>query len=222
MSVKKTNHKLLLVCGLIGLLGCVSVVVTDLIGIIVVDGYNPISQTISNLAINEKAWIQDIGLNLFAASFVACAVGLFSLSLGGWKWKAGAGMLLLLAIDILAISEYDQYADLSSFGSTVHFTCVCILGVLFALAPALLSFSLHKVSRGWQLFSLWTAIIWAVLSPIFFFTPNGWNGLYERFLSLLVISWIALISWLLVQKGLNQHSVSPFPNEQEAAANRST
>lgn len=210
MSVKKANSKLLLVYGLIGLLGCISVVVTDLIGIVVVDGYNPIAQTISDLAINRKAWIQDIGLNLFAASFATCAVGLFSLNLGGWKWKTGAGMLLILAVDILIISEYDKYADRSSFGSTVHFTCVCVLGVLFTLAPALLSLSLHKVSRGWQLFSLWTAICWGVLSPIFFFIPNGWNGAYERFLSLIVILWVAFISWLLIQKGLNQRSISPF------------
>ncbi|NJL84803.1 MAG: DUF998 domain-containing protein [Leptolyngbyaceae cyanobacterium SM1_1_3] len=220
MSTEKSNKKLLLVCGLIGLFGCISVVITDLIGIVVVDGYNPISQTISDLAIHKKAWIQDIGLNLFAASFVACAVGLFSLNLGGWKWKTGAGILLLLAVDILIISEYDQYADLSSFGSTVHFTCVCILGVLFTIAPALLSFKLHKVSRGWQLFSLWTAICWGVLSPIFFFTPNGWNGAYERFLSVIVIMWVAFISWLLVQKGLNQRLISPF-TDAKATNNRS-
>lgn len=213
MSVRRTNKKLLLVCGLVGLFGCISVVVTDLIGIIVVDGYNPIAQTISDLAINRKAWIQDIGLNLFAASFAACAIGLFSLNLGGWKWKAGASILLMLAVDILVISEYDKYADLDSFGSTVHFTCVCILGVLFTVSPMLLSFRLHKISRGWQLSSRWTAIVWAVLSPIFFFTPNGWNGLYERLLSLIVIVWVALISWLLVQIGLNQDSISPFPNQ---------
>lgn len=211
MSVKQSSNKLLLLCGLIGIFGCVSVVITDLVGIIVVDGYNPISQTISALAIGRKAWIQDVGLNLFVISFLACSIGLFSLNLGGWKWKAGAGILPIIALDILIISEYDRYADLSSFGSTVHYVCVCVLGVLFTLAPALLSFRLQMISRGWQLFSLWTAIAWGVLSPIFFFTPNGWNGAYERFIALIMVAWVALISWLLVQKGLNQRSMSPFP-----------
>ena len=213
MSRRRLNTRILLACGLVGLFGCVSVIVTDFIGIAAVDGYNPISQTISALAITEKAWIQDTGLNLFAASFVACAIGLFSMNLGGWKWKAGAFALLLLAIDVLLISEHDKYAGREGVGASIHIYCVYALGILFTLAPALLSSGLQKVGRGWQHFSRWAAICWAVLSPVFFFVPNGWDGAYERFISLIMITWVSLISWLLVQKGLRRRSISPFRSE---------
>ncbi|MGB3294247.1 MAG: DUF998 domain-containing protein [Phormidesmis sp.] len=213
MNQKQPNIRLLMICGLVGLFGCVSVVVTDFIGIAAVDGYNPISQTISALAITEKAWIQDTGLNLFAASLAACAVGLLSMSLGSWKWKVGASMLLILAIDVLLISEHDKYAGREGVGASIHIYCVYALGILFTLAPALLSSGLQKVSRGWQRFSLWTAICWAALSPVFFFVPNGWDGAYERFISLFMITWVALISWLLVQKGFGKRSITPFRGE---------
>ena len=213
MSTRQLNTKLLLTCGLIGLFGCVSVVATDFIGIAAVDGYNPISQTISALAITEKAWIQDTGLNLFAASLAACAIGLLSMNLGSWKWKVGASGLLLLAIDVLLISEHDKYAGREGVGASIHIYCVYALGILFTLTPALLSIGLQKIGHGWQRFSLWTAICWAVLSPVFFFVPNGWNGAYERFISLVMITWVSLISWLLVQKGLGRRSISPFRSE---------
>ena len=190
-----------MICGAIGLFGCISVVLTDIIGTLVVDGYNPIKQTISNLAINEKAWIQDIGLNLFAASFAACGLGFWIMDLDGTRWKIGSTLLFLLAIDILVISERDTYADLSSFGSTLHLICVVILGVLFILAPWLTAFGLKRISRRYYIYSLATAGFWGVTSFVFFLIPTRWDGGYERFLSLIVIAWVASVSWLLLKQG---------------------
>lgn len=202
---QESSLKLSIVCGGIGLLGCISVIVTDIIGIIVVDNHNPISETISSLAITEYAWIQDSGLDLFAAAFAACAVGLFSLNLGGWKWQTGTSMLLLLAIDIFLIAEHNKYAGREDVvGAAIHIYCVYALGILFSLAPFLLSFGLRKLRGNRHLYSLGTAITWAVLAPIFFFIPNGWDGAYERALSLIVIAWVAVISWMLVKEGRGQ------------------
>lgn len=199
--------------------GCAALLLTDIIGIFAVEGYNPITQTISALAITEKAWIQDTGLNLYAVSFVACAIGLFSMNLGGWKWKTGVSMLLLLAVDILLISEHDKYAGREDVvGAEIHIYCVYALGLLFTLAPLLISFGLKKISRGWYLYSIATAISWMVLSAIFFLIPTGWDGAYERLISLITVAWVALISWLLFQKGLGKSSIAPFPGAQGNAA----
>lgn len=195
---------ILSVLGAIGIFGCISVVITDIIGALVVDGYNPITQTISNLAITEKAWIQDVGLNLFSASFAACGVGFLMLNLGGLRWKAGSSLLLLLAVDILIISEYDTYADADSFGATVHLACVIVLGVLFILAPWLTAFGLKHISRNHYLYSLATAGIWGAFSFVFFLIPTGWDGAYERALSLIVIAWVALASWMLLNQGIRR------------------
>lgn len=210
MNKRRQKSWLLLICGFIGMVGCVGVLLTDFIGIAVVDGYNPIAQTISDLAITENAWIQDIGLDLFAVAFMTCAVSLFSMNLGGWRWKTGTFLLLLLAVDVLLIAEHNKYAGREGVGAAIHIYCVYALGVLFTLAPLLISFGLKKISSGWHLFSLWISISWAILSPIFFFIPNSWDGAYERFIALIMVAWVALISWLLVQRGLKRRSISPF------------
>ncbi|MGB7083987.1 MAG: DUF998 domain-containing protein [Phormidesmis sp.] len=196
-----SNSTILTICGFVGLFGCFSVVITDIVGTIVVDGYNPISQTISDLAINKKAWIQDVGLNLFAASFAACGIGFFILDMDGWKWKVGSILLFVLAVDILVISEFDRYADLDSFGSTVHLSCVVVLAVVFTLMLVLTASGLSKVNQSWRSFNLVTAFIWALMAPVFFVTPNSLNGAYERLLSLIVIAWVTRASKLLLDKG---------------------
>ena len=196
-----STSNILIACGLIGFLGCFSVIITDIIGSIVVDGYNPVSQTISDLAINEKAWIQDTGLNLFAASFAACAIGFLILDLDDWKWKAGSILLFVLAIDILIISEFDKYSDQDSFGSTVHLSCVIVLAIVFTLMLVLTASGLSKAGHGWRSFNLLIAFTWAATAPFFFGVSNSWNGAYERFLSLIVILWITRASSLLLNKG---------------------
>lgn len=196
-----STSTILEICGFVGLFGCFSVVITDIIGAIVVDSYNPISQTISDLAINRKAWIQDVGLNLFAASFAAGGIGFLILNIGDWKWKAGSILLFVLAVDILMLSEFDQYANRDNFGSTVHLACVIILAAVFTLMPILTANGLSKVNRSWGYFNIITAFVWGIMSPVFFVVPNGWNGAYERLVSLIVIGWVARASMFLLHRG---------------------
>lgn len=190
--------------------GCFSVVITDIIGTIAVDGYNPVSQTISSLAITDKAWIQDSGLDLFGLSFAACAAGFFYMNLGGWKWKVGTFFLLLLAVDIVLIAEHNKYAGREGVGAAIHIYCVGVLGVLFMLAPWWLAYGLQKIDPRWYRASLGCAIAWTILSPLFFFTPNGWDGAYERFISAIMIGWVAGASWLLAQVGRGQLRTDPI------------
>ncbi|MEL6383500.1 MAG: hypothetical protein AAFQ89_13825 [Cyanobacteria bacterium J06626_18] len=58
---------------------------TNLIGAVVVDEHNLIRETISALAIEKFAWIQDMGLDFFAAGLIACAIALYSWQLGGFR-----------------------------------------------------------------------------------------------------------------------------------------
>ena len=57
-------------CGVIGILGCVAVLATDLIGIALHEAHNPIKNTISMLAIGKYGWIQDLGLDILAIGFL--------------------------------------------------------------------------------------------------------------------------------------------------------
>ncbi|MBE9042946.1 DUF998 domain-containing protein [Pleurocapsales cyanobacterium LEGE 10410] len=198
---KTSKSKLSLICGIIGIFGCFSAIVTDIIGIILVEDHNPISETISALAIKKHAWVQDTGLDLFAAAMLACAIGLYAWNLGKTRWKIGAVCLGLLGIDVILIAEHNQYAGREGVGASIHIQCVYALAILFAALTLLLSFGLRKVGRSWYRYSIGTSIVWTVLSPIFFFVPTNIDGAYERFISLIMIAWVAAISWLLIKKG---------------------
>ena len=196
-----SSDKLSLICGIIGIIGCVSVIIANIIGVIVVENHNPISETISALAITKHAWIQDLGLDLYAAAMIACAVALYAWNLEGTRWKIAAILLGLLGIDVVLIAEHNQYAGRPGVGAAIHIYCVYALAILFATISLLLSFGLRKVGRSWYRYSMGTAIIWTILAPIFFFVPTNIDGAYERFISLITISWVAAISWLLIKKG---------------------
>ena len=202
----RSSDKLLVICGAIGILGCFSVIIANLIGIIVVEKHNPISETISALAITKYAWIQDTGLDLYALAMFACAIGMFAWNLGNWRWKTSSVLLVLLGIDVILIAEHNQYAGREGVGASIHIQCVYALALLFAAITLLASFGLRKVSRNWYRYSMGTGIVWIVLAPIFFFVPTNIDGAYERFISLITISWVAAISWLLIKKGRGQLS----------------
>ena len=201
MNQSKSLNKLFIVCGIIGIFGCISVVIADIIGIIIVENHNPISETISALAITKSAWIQDLGLDLYAVAMFACAIGLYQWNLGGLRWKIASVLLGLLGIDIILIAEHNQYAGREGIGASIHIQCVYALAVLFAAITFLASFGLRRVGRNWYRYSMGTAIIWTVLAPFFFIVPTNINGAYERFISLITISWVAAISWLLIKRG---------------------
>ncbi|MGF1523276.1 MAG: DUF998 domain-containing protein [Leptolyngbyaceae cyanobacterium] len=195
------KSKLSRICGLIGLVGCICVVVTDLVGAAVVDKHNPISETISELAIGKYSWIQDMGLNFFAAGLIACAVALYTWKLGGFRWKFGTVLLGLLGIDVFFISRYNQYANQASVGSTIHLYLVCALGITFTLLTFLVAPGLRKVGLKWYRFTLWIMVLWTISAPLFFLVPTSWDGAYERLVALIMVTWVAGISWLLAGRG---------------------
>ncbi len=196
-----SGSRLLIACGLIGLAGSAMVVLANLIGIIVRDGYNPIAQTISDLAIGDYAWIQDYGLDAYAVALLACAVGLYRWRAGGKWWEGTAILLLLLAFDIVLIAEHNQYAGRPGRGAAIHLQLVYILGLLFTLIPLSFALGARTLSKRWFRFSLGITIAWLVGGPVFFFVPDGWDGGFERLVGLLMFAWTAAISWLLIQEG---------------------
>ncbi len=121
------------ICGIIGILGCLGVIAGDIIGIMVHEAHNPISNTISMLAIGKYGWIQDLGLDILAVGFLALAAGLYAWKRSGTKWIISLIILVLIAVDIILIAEHNQYAGRP--GNTIHRKLVYALALLF---PALL------------------------------------------------------------------------------------
>lgn len=208
----------LITFGVVTLLACVLVLVSDVVGCYFADQHNPISETISKLAVGDHAWVQDYGLNMFALGIATCAIGLGRWNHGGWQWRVATGLLVLIAIDILVISEYDQYKGFDGFGATIHLTCVYILYMLVAAASLLLAFELGAVHPHYRWRSYVFAAIWLVGCPIFLFaSPTNIDGAIERLLAIALVAWIAMLAWLVLQKGRGRIVTNETPLTDEKA-----
>ena len=208
-------RRLIRTCGLIGLTGCASVVASDIIAWSLVENYSPISQTISDLAAGASSWLLDLGLYLFAAAWFAVAVGSWAWRLAGLSWRIAAASAALLGLDILIIASFNQYAGQENLGANVHLKAVYALGVLFALACLLASLGLRKLSGSLGRSSLIVGIAWTILSPLFFFVPDAWNGAYERFLAVMLVTWLAALSWLLLQRSGGDYGPAPISGARQ-------
>ncbi|HEV7277417.1 MAG TPA: DUF998 domain-containing protein [Devosiaceae bacterium] len=185
-------------CGLLGLVGVLAAVITDLLAAILVDGYSIISQSISALAVGHYAWIQDAGLYLLSLGTIAVAVGL-----ARWRFLEGTGLLTaafllsLLGTDLVIIAYFNEYAGQENQGANVHINAVYALGILFAACTLLFAFSVRASAKNWASLSALLGGLWILLAPFFFYVPSSWFGLYERTLGLILVCWIGVAAWLL-------------------------
>lgn len=131
------------VCAAIGIIGCIAVIAGDIIGIAVHEKHNPISDTISMLAIGKYGWIQDWGLDIQALGYFALGIGLYTWKRKGAKWLISLVILVLISIDLILIAEHNQYAGRP--GYTIHRTLVYILAGLFLILNILISSDLKSL-----------------------------------------------------------------------------
>lgn len=207
---RRTKANLLRTCGVLAWIGSAAVLITNVVGVIVVDGHNPIADTISQLAVGKHAWIQDLGLNLLGLAFLACGIGLLVFRKAGARSTLVAVACILLAIDMVLIAEHNQYASDQRFGGTVHSYATIALWVLFVLAAILLAFGMGAFRGGrmrWA--SLAAGLLWIPLPPLFLYLSRhatSWDGLLERFLGVVLVLWVSMLGWLLFGRGVDAAS----------------
>lgn len=193
--------KLSRVCGILGIIGTIGVIVTHIIAIALVERHNPIGETISTLAIGKYAWVQDMGLDMFATGAIACGIGLYIRSAErSITLKIIILLLFLIGIDIILIAEHNQYANKGGTGEAIHMYCVYALGGLFVVASGLMALRVRNLNRKWYYYNLVTAIMFLVLAPFFFVVPTTWEGVYERTLASILVAWVIFVSWLLIRR----------------------
>lgn len=193
------------ISGLIGVIGCIAVLAGDVIGIIVHEKHDPISDTISMLAIGKYGWIQDWGLDIFALGCMALAIGLFSLKSTGGKWLFSLLLLVFLGVNILLIAEHNQYAGRP--GENIHRTLVYILAGLFLMLNILISYDINILRQGLKKFSRWVAFLWLILAPLLPLIPDNWDGAYERVVCLLLVVWSATVAYYLLKRGAGENGI---------------
>ena len=183
------------------MLGCAGVIITDIVGIALHEKHDPISDTISMLAIGKYGWIQDWGLDILAFGFLALAVGLFIWKSSGIKWIISLIIIVLISIDLVMIAEHNQYAGRP--GYSIHMPLVYTLAGLFLILTIIISFDLQNLRAFLKRFSLWIAGLWLVLAPLLPLMPDSVDGAYERFTCSLITIWLSVVSYQLFQKKLS-------------------
>ncbi len=183
----------------LAIFGALLSVVLDLVMWRVVDGYDPVAQTISELAAGPHYWIQDLGICAFAVGVAALAVAftLRSEEVLPVRWLRRALALLSAVITVLAI--YNEYGDGDVGGFEIHLSLVIAIGLL---VPAIfwLSSSLpYTESRNYRLTLRTVAAAWVILAPFMFVVPDGWNGAYERGLASVMVGGVLTASTVLLR-----------------------
>ncbi len=196
------KNKWLVLLGSASIVSAVLVLASDLIGWAVVEKHNPITETISRLAVGEHAWIQDVGLDVYAAGIGALAIAMLLWSPGGWKWKAAAGALLVVAADIVVIAEYNQYAGFDGFGYQVHRWCCFVLYVSVAAAAGLLASELKPIDDTQKKATIAFLVVWLIGGPLFMFVvPTDIDGGVERIIGIALVAWTSGLAWMHVKAG---------------------
>ncbi len=183
------------ICGGLGIFGCFVVLAADLIGIALHEKHDPISETISMLAIGKYGWIQDWGFDMLALGYFALAIGLFTWKRKGIKWIISLIILVLISINLVFIAEHNQYAGRP--GYNIHRELVYALAGLFLVLTILISFDLKSLKPFLKRFSLYVAGLWLISAPLLPLIPDSWDGAYERLTCTLLVVWPAYISYHL-------------------------
>nr|MBI1229723.1 DUF998 domain-containing protein [Cytophagales bacterium] len=188
------------ICGGLGIIGCVAVIAADLAGIAVHEKHDPISDTISMLAIGKYGWIQDWGLDMLAVGYLALAIGLCTWKRKGAKWIISLIIIVLISINLVLIAEHNQYAGRPGYtGYNIHRELVYILAGLFLVLPILISFELKSLKPFLKRFSLWIAALWLIFAPFLMLIPDTLDGAYERLICTLLVIWPATVSYQLMK-----------------------
>jgi hypothetical protein len=197
------------IAGCLGLLAIATALATDLISILLAGpGYSPIADSISKLAIGDRAWIQDLGIDALGVGLIVLGVASLLVARGdtgwsgkrGWGWFAGCGMLIVAGADLFVIAEHNEYGGDQSMLYTVHLYATILLYLLFGG----LTLCMHRglaTGKGWRGWSLAIGVAWLIVAPWFFvvmYTATGYDGLVERAAALLFLAWVGGVSWRLI------------------------
>ncbi|MGF1451131.1 MAG: DUF998 domain-containing protein [Opitutales bacterium] len=197
-----TVRRLLRACGWLGVSGAVAVLLGDVIGAAVKPSHNPLSDTISALAIGRYSWIQDVGLNLLALGMAACGLGQLLWKPRRRRWWVGFGLWIAMALLIFGISEHDEYLPSGDPTDNWHKYLVTALYLFFAATALFNTASLHSLGKRYMWTGYALGLVWLLGGPLFWFAaPDAWDGLVERLVGGTLLAWVGLQSKALLRVG---------------------
>jgi hypothetical protein len=182
------------------LAGCLIALLCDFVMWFLVSGYSPVAQTISELGAGPYQSVQDAGITAFALGTTALGTGLVLRGHGSTIAVAVRGAIYLLGIVVATIALYNEYGDGDVGGLEIH---RYLVWAVYALVPFILFFACRAApfeNKSTERACRFTAIGWIVLAPFFKLVPDGWDGLYERCLALVMVGAVAIAACQLFRR----------------------
>lgn len=182
------------------LAGCVIVILADFSMWFIVDGYNPLRGSISDLGAGPHHMIQDIGIAAYALA-ILCLVGITfthrNPDESPWLLRTA---LLGLSIAIILIAFWNEYGDGQPGGLEIHNYLLMALYLCVAIIIWLSkNLSLNRQIGGGVL-STGILIVWLIAAPSLLLMPDSIYGAYERILALVMIGVVAVNAWSFVRQ----------------------
>lgn len=184
--------------GLFALMAASLFVVADVGMWLLAPDYNPVSQTISDLAAGPHSWIMDGAILLFAMGVLALTAGfVFRDDVDGKSWVVRVS-LVLLAATMLPITLLENYSKRNPEGLVLHPYLVTAAGVLVAVilwfAPS------PEERRRYPIDPRLFAGVWMATAPFLDVVPDRVQGLYERGLMWMLMAAVAVAGIRLMRE----------------------
>jgi len=188
------------VLGWYAITGCVIFAATILIADLVVPDHDWVADTISDLGAGRYEFIVDIGIYAFSASLVSIALLAAHVHLGDRGWSVGIVGFALLGLIVFLVGARNEYGDGDSEGVVIHAWLVYALGLLMATLPWAMADGAGREGRGYGRVLIGISILWTISAPVFFFLPDGVDGLYERYLGLVAVGAVITLAALFIRR----------------------
>ncbi|MEN3791312.1 DUF998 domain-containing protein [Fulvimarina sp. MAC3] len=195
-----SHPKLFYWCGVVGICGCVIVVIANFAALAVLPNVGVFEGTISDTAAGRMAWVMDSGLYAFAIGMIAGSIGLRRLHFGHIGWSVGSWLLMLVAIMIMVIGAYGEYGDNDVGGLVIHLPLVVAMALTFTATALSTAYGFYHYERRWFWFNIVCAVLWVGGAAIFWFSPTSIDGFIERGVGFVCVIWLFALSKLLIDR----------------------
>lgn len=174
-------------------LGCIIFAASILVADFVVPDHDWMADTISDLGAGKYEYIVDIGIYAFAGAIMCAALSAAHMRIEKRTWIGAIFSLTTLAFIVFLVGAKNEYGDSDTDGTVIHIYLVYALGLLVALVPILMAPGTKIIDKKYALALYVFSAIWVISAPIFFLVPTGYDGIYERYLGLLVFGLIGIL-----------------------------
>lgn len=181
------------------MLGCLVMLTTSVIAPLLHPDMNFVTHTVSELAAGRLAWVQDLGLCALGFAMAAAGIALYRLHLGGFFWKGGSVVMVLVGAAICLLALYNEYGDDDLCLVTIHGELVWGIGIGLVVALLSLRNGLGRVRRSLAVLTLVVAVVLLLGGPYLPMVSTEWDGLYERVICVAVLLWLGTVSWMLAK-----------------------